>query len=257
MVDASNTTGENTQESSQAVLERSALSYLGSDLQRFWSQCGAQHIHPADKPFFDKDNDLEGTSIGGNERRRAQFQTDSYGPCPFDGPLDSARLIVCLANPNYSTLPVAGVQKTVMEQRTGEAPLPPVFDCYYQPRIADPLGLHIEEMRDWVSLFNLCPYASSYMEGPEMRLAAGLPSVWAAQKHFREVLLPLAERDSVLFEGFRQGFRGAVCTQDAIERRSAKASLAPASRTKLTFATLRGGVFVGCKASSGLALRLI
>jgi hypothetical protein len=55
----------------------------------------------------------------------------------------------------------------------------------------------MDGLRSLVSLFNVCPYASANMEGAELRLAAGLPSIWAAQKHLREVLLPLAVKDEI------------------------------------------------------------
>ena len=50
----------------------------------------------------------------------------------------------------------------------------------------------MEYARHWVSVFNVCPYSSQNMNGSETSLAAGLPSVWAAQRHLRDVLIPRA-----------------------------------------------------------------
>ena len=60
----------------------------------------------------------------------------------------------------------------------------------------------------------------------------------------------VAEHASVLSEGLRQGLHMQERLQDAIERTTTAPSLAPASRTKRIFATLRGGVFVGGKPMS-------
>jgi len=54
------------------------------------------------------------------------------------------------------------------------------------------IGLPMEKARKVVAIFNVCPYWSEEMGDREVRLAAGLPSVWAAQKHLREVLIKQA-----------------------------------------------------------------
>lgn len=154
-------------------------------------------MHPDDKPFLDA-----GLSrcVESNRRKglkTASFKPETYQPCPFDGPLDQAKVVVCLANPNYQNLDAANVNQIVNQQRNGRAALPPEWDRYYQPRIADPMGVSMDEIRSLVSVLNICPYASASMGEPEIRLAAGLPSVWAAQKHLRELLIPLARRATI------------------------------------------------------------
>jgi hypothetical protein len=62
----------------------------------------------------------------------------------------------------------------------------------------------MDQIRQQVSLFNVCPYASTTMDGPEIRLASGLPSVWAAQKHLREVLIPLAKTGNIFLVVIRK-----------------------------------------------------
>ena len=148
--------------------------YLDSEFHRYWARCGSQPLHPDDAPSL----------------ANSPFQHD-YLPCPFDGPLHRARVVICLANPNYPT--EGGDYKTlILDQRSGESELPKAWDYYYEPRIAAPLGLDMDHVRSLVSVLNVCPYASTLMEDVHQRAAAGLASVWQAQKFLREVLLPRA-----------------------------------------------------------------
>ncbi len=50
----------------------------------------------------------------------------------------------------------------------------------------------MSELDEVVAVFNICPYPSVNMPDRAIRFASGLPSVWAAQKHLREVLIPKA-----------------------------------------------------------------
>ncbi len=195
MVDASNTTGENTQNYNGTG---DYLSYLGSAFDEFWRQCEDDFVHPADKPFFEADKLLVGEKIGRFTRKAANFQTKQFRPCPFDGPIGTAKLVLCLANPNYEGFDEADVKRAIEQQRKGAAELPKVWDKFYKEKIADPLGMTMDQVRNFTAVLNLCPYASSpFMQGDELRLAAGLPSVWQAQKFLREVLIPKAQKDEL------------------------------------------------------------
>lgn len=110
--------------------------------------------------------------------------------------METAKVVVCLANPNY---PKQGgdYSAVILGQRSGLAPLPEEWDSTYYKKIAKALKVDVDQIRDQVCLFNVCPYPSNSMEGAEKRLAAGLPSVWAAQKHLREVLIPEAEAGKI------------------------------------------------------------
>jgi hypothetical protein len=162
------------------------VSYLGSAFHEFWSRCGSNQVHPDDRPYLDA---YAEKTLADN--RQTRFQTNEYLPCPFDGPLQDARVVVCLSNPNY---PKNGsdFREVIIRQRSGEESLPIEWDSKYYKKIAKSLNLPLEVIRRKVAVFNVCPYASSSLEGVEKRVAAGLPSVWAAQKFFREVLLPKA-----------------------------------------------------------------
>lgn len=148
--------------------------YLDSEFHRFWARCGSRLQHPDDAPSL----------------VNSPFE-HRLPPCPFDGPINTARVVVCLANPSYPTVG-DGYENLILDQRSGEAQLPESWDYYYRPRIAAPLGLGMDEVRRLVSIINVCPYASAAMDSKHQRIAAGLPSVWQAQKFLREVLLPRA-----------------------------------------------------------------
>lgn len=110
--------------------------------------------------------------------------------------METAKVVVCLANPNY---PMHGgdYSDVILKQRSGLAPLPEEWDSTYYKKIAKALEKDVNQIRKRVCLFNVCPYPSSTMDGAEKRLAAGLPSVWAAQKHLREVLIPKANAGEI------------------------------------------------------------
>lgn len=154
--------------------------YLGSEFHQFWARCGRHDpVHPEDA------SNLQDSPFA-----------HAYLPCPFDGPLQKARVVICLANPNY---PLGDVdyRDLILEQRSGEESLPKTWDNYYEPRIARPMGVAMDQLRDLVSVFNVCPYASTEMAAVHQRRAAGLASIWQAQKFFREVLLPRARTGNI------------------------------------------------------------
>jgi hypothetical protein len=174
--------------------------YKDTDFSRYWAQCepGAS-LHPEDAPFLKMDKWLAKSmqKIGSHVRVPASFQTE-YPASPFDGPINKAKLVLCLANPNYENLDKSTINRIVREQRCGEAELPKEWDAFYEKKIARPLNLTMDKLRQFTAVINLCPYASSpYMGTSEMRLAAGLPSVWAAQKFLREELIPRAKKKEI------------------------------------------------------------
>ena len=163
----------------------------------------------------------------------AKFQTENICPCPFDGAIGTAKLVLCLANPNYDGFDQATIQKVVSQQREGSLELPREWDDFYKEKIADPLGLKMNQIRAVTSILNLCPYASSpFMQGDELRLASGLPSVWHAQKFLREVLIPKARADEIYLVitrkhqawGVHEGFE---CKNIVVSRRNPIAGTIP------------------------------
>ena len=155
--------------------------YLGSDFHRYWARCGKKKIHPDDE-------DLLGSNSPFNHELL---------PCPFDGALEKAKVILCLANPSdgYAES-TTEINELVIGMRSGEEPLPKMFDAFYQ-RLMRPIGGPLEDMRSLVAVFNVCPYWSPEMPDRVMGMATGLPSVWQAQKYLREVLIPRAQTGNI------------------------------------------------------------
>jgi hypothetical protein len=118
------------------------------------------------------------------------FETSHRPPGPWDGPLMTAKVVICYANPAYDSED-RHRRELITKQLSGKEELPECWDDWYLPRIRA-IGIPTATLRKVVSVFNVCPYSSVKMNDREVRLASGLPSVWAAQKHLREVLIPQA-----------------------------------------------------------------
>jgi hypothetical protein len=147
----------------------------------FWAKLPpGENIHPEDKPF-----------LLANEH---SFQTDHRPPGPMDGPLRSSKVVICYANSGYDELD-KNHGELLRKQLTGTQLLPlhemKHWRKWYGSRLAK-LGRPLDEILNLVSIFNICPYSSVKMDDADVRVAAGLPSVWAAQKHLREELIPQA-----------------------------------------------------------------
>lgn len=156
--------------------------YLGSDFHRYWAKCGRNEIHPEDAAYL---------AIGSSPFNHKLL------PCPFDGPLDKAKVVICLANPSDGyTADTGRVNGLALEMRSGEEPLPSTFDRFYQP-ILRPIGIPLDKLRPITAVFNVCPYASANMNAAAEQKAAGLPSVWQARKYLREVLIPRAQTGNI------------------------------------------------------------
>lgn len=154
--------------------------YLGSDFHRYWARCGRQDKHPDDAAYLQDSPFFHGVR-----------------PCPFDGPLDRAKVVICLANPSYGKVRDAEkLNQLVMSLRSGEEALPDEFDVFYR-RITKSMGVSLGRLRHLVAILNVCPYASASMSDTAIRKAAGLPSVWQAQKFLREVLIPRAQTGNI------------------------------------------------------------
>lgn len=154
--------------------------YLGSDFHRYWARCGLQEKHPDDVAYL----------------HNSPFVHELL-PCPFDGPLENAKVVICLANPSHDKeRDAAALNKLSLLMRSGEESLPSEYDDFYS-RITKPIDLPLVKLRTLVAVFNVCPYASESMKDEEIRRAAGLPSVWQAQKYLREVLIPRAQTGNI------------------------------------------------------------
>lgn len=155
--------------------------YLGSNFHHFWARCGGRALHPDDEYVLG----------------RQTLFTKEVLPCPFDGPLETARVIICLANPSYEKVEdKVGLNQQILAMRSGEEKLPNLFMDFYR-RITGPIDLAEECMRKLVAVVNVCPYGSANMDEGMASLAAGLPSVWQAQQYLRDVLIPRAQTGNI------------------------------------------------------------
>lgn len=154
------------------------------NLYDFWSKLPPKtNVHPDDAAFL--------------SASRNTFKTEWRPATPFDGPIYSAKVVICYANP-FFTEQDRNYIETIANQLKGTEPLPeiPHWLDWYEPRLRT-IGRPLSELRSIVSIFNICPYASNNMTGPDLRVAAGLPSVWTAQKHLREILIPTAQKGEI------------------------------------------------------------
>ncbi|MCE9544467.1 MAG: hypothetical protein K8T25_02940 [Planctomycetia bacterium] len=161
---------------------RAVACYSGNDKQHF--------VHPEDEPFL--------------LANQHSFQL-TRPPGPINGPLLNAKVVICYGNPYYGDGDQAAfsdreLRRKVADQMKGDQKLPitiPNFREWFEPRLKH-IG-DLDQMTDEksVALLNVCPYASEAMTGEDIRLASGLPSVWAAQDLLRNYLLPRALRGEV------------------------------------------------------------
>ena len=156
--------------------------YLGSDFHRYWARCGRNAIHPDDAAYL----------VDGSSPFNHKLQ-----PCPFDGPLENSKVVICLSNPSDGyTQEVEQVNRLVMEMRSGEESLPPIFDAFYRG-IFGPIRVPLDELRSKAAVFNVCPYSSKELTAEGVRKSFGLPSIWKAQQYLREVLIPRAQTGNI------------------------------------------------------------
>ncbi|WP_310647066.1 hypothetical protein [Limnohabitans sp.] len=69
--------------------------YLGTEFHRYWAECGDALIHPRDQSYFENNKTKQ-------SKEACDFVTSDYGPWSFDGPMETAKIVVCYANPAYS-----------------------------------------------------------------------------------------------------------------------------------------------------------
>ena len=155
---------------------------------RRWSRDLDGSVHPDDRPFLDAASGID-------------FELNvGRPPTPWDGPLASAKIIFCYANPRFSQDDLHDEYIEIMRrQLDGNQPLPidlPHWGSWYREQFGF-LG-SLAEIDQLVAVFNVCPYASRNMDGANGRVSAGLPSTWAAQRHLREVLIPKAKQGEII-----------------------------------------------------------
>jgi len=153
-----------------------------------------QDVHTEDRPFLNAKINEQNQQ---KKTTKLSFKFDGRIPSPWDGNLKKAKIVICYANP-ASDENDKDHKDIMLKQLSGNAPLPTEIDAWkkwYEDKKFDRLGEF--EGSNEISVFNLCPYASENMSDVNWRVASGLPSVWMAQKHLREVLIPKALKGKI------------------------------------------------------------
>ena len=152
-----------------------------------------QDVHKKDLPFLIAKINEEKQQ---KKTTKLSFKFNGRIPSPWDGNLEEAKIVICYANP-ASDENDGCYKKEMKEQLFGNASLPtdiPAWNKWYIKKKFDRLFDRLGEFEgsNEISVFNLCPYASENMSDVNWRVASCLPSIWMAQKHLREVLIPKA-----------------------------------------------------------------
>ncbi|MDB0051778.1 hypothetical protein N9F57_02715 [Gammaproteobacteria bacterium] len=150
-------------------------------------------VHKDDKRFIS-------AKIEEEEKKKANisFQFNGRVPSPWDGNLREAKIVICYANPASNDDHLVH-RELMLEQLSGNAPLPtdiPEWKDWYENKKFSTLQENFDRS-DEICVFNLCPYASLNMSDVNWRVASCLPSIWWAQKHLREVLIPDALNEKI------------------------------------------------------------
>lgn len=129
----------------------------------------------------------------------------SFPPGPIFGPLKTAKIILCYANPGIDDLSLEAIRNPkslaeLFEQLAGNKNYPhhlAGWREWFNQRANSLFDGDIELAGRHISIFNLVPYSSVNMDKVE-KIANCLPSVWVAQNHLRSVLIPKAKAGEVL-----------------------------------------------------------
>lgn len=128
-----------------------------------------------------------------------------FPPGPYFGPLKTAKVVLCYANPGADTPSKDTVSQhhnrhLLFRQLQGDQSYPhklPGWDRWFTPRANSLFGGDIDTAAKNTAVLNLLPYASEDMSKAE-KIANCLPSAWAAQRYLRETLIPKAQRGEIL-----------------------------------------------------------
>ncbi len=120
-------------------------------------------------------------------------------PGPFFGPLKTAKVILCYANPSRDAKTAKVIasepdKELLFAQLDGLQPYPyqvPGWDKWFKPVANSLFEGHCATASKHICVFNLIPYASVNIDKVQ-NIATSLPSVWAAQEYLRKTLIPKA-----------------------------------------------------------------
>ncbi|MCE9925703.1 hypothetical protein LZ640_14805 [Aeromonas media] len=163
-------------------------------LFEFWEQLdkSENYIHPDDQLVL---NEL-------NESHDFNFD---FPPGHYFGPLKTAKIVLCYANPGVDAPSLSAItdavnRQTLLKQLSGEENYPYKIPGWFEwfSKVANSLFRgDIELASSTIAVANLLPYASVNMDKSEV-IANCLPSTWAMQNHLRENLIPRAKNGEIL-----------------------------------------------------------
>lgn len=162
----------------------------------FWqsAELTNNYQHPKDVTVLNELSHLSGSDINFD-----------FPPGPFFGPLKTAKIILCYANPGIDSPSLLAISDSkncelLLSQLQGNQPYPhalPGWHEWFSQRANSLFGGDINTAGKNIVVLNLLPYASVNMDKIE-KIANCLPSVWAAQQYLRETLIPKAQRGEIL-----------------------------------------------------------
>jgi hypothetical protein len=128
-----------------------------------------------------------------------------FPPGPYFGSLKNAKIVLCYANPGIDEPSLETIQsipnrELLLKQLDGKQPYPYQllgWKEWFSQRANSLFGGDQQLASEKLAVFNLFPYASRNMDNVE-KVATCLPSVWVAQSHLREELIPRALAGEVL-----------------------------------------------------------
>ncbi|UAB73831.1 hypothetical protein INR79_22055 [Vibrio sp. SCSIO 43132] len=136
----------------------------------------------------------------------------SFPPGAIYGPLKTAKIVLCYANPGVDDLSLDTVRSPefkseLYDQLLGTNDYPhhlPGWNQWFGVIANSLFDGHIELAGKHISVFNLVPYASINMDRVK-KVANCLPSAWVAQNYLRTVLIPKAKSGDILLIMCRSG----------------------------------------------------
>ena len=185
------------------------------EIFEYWNSCLAMGLtkHPDDLVVLDElHHDL-------NKAIDCEFEF-GLPPGPFFGPLKTAKIVLCYANPSRDESTAEVVTSTALKERLfaqldGLQSYPyqiPGWDKWFKPVANSLFDGNCELASKHICVFNLVPYASTNMDQVQS-FAASLPSVWAAQEYLRRTLIPQALREEILLVMCRSSLLWGLQTQ--------------------------------------------
>lgn len=129
----------------------------------------------------------------------------SFPPGPYFGSLKTASIVLCYANPgidksSQNTSTSCAGREELFNQLLGNQNYPYHLGGWrewFTPKANSLFDSNIENASKKIAVFNIVPYASKNFNRINT-IANCIPSVWKAQDHLRNILIPAAKKNEIL-----------------------------------------------------------